>query len=352
MADKYAILLTTPSNDVTVVENLTPDVISVQGGEAIASQSGSAKIKVKTYYDEKVLSIDVVKTITAPERRELIEFVPGSLMRHIRDSVVGRVPTSAPSDATTRILTSGSSYLTTLELNPSSIMKDVDISGLMFGWNSSGTPGTRSGYIVSPNHFITATHFRPTEFKVISPSGEVHHRTNLTYSLLPGCDLAVGYFSEALPASIKPAKIFPENFNSTKIKANFKSGLRDGYSYTMPCINLLHTIGKASICELYHQHENTQNLIQQTGWNVDIRAIANLSQWWLWSGGSSSPVITLVDNEPILLFCLYYGSSPSMYGGPNVSRYITAINSAMATMQGGGSPHQLLIKDLSSFPSY
>jgi hypothetical protein len=331
--------------------NLTPSIIDIVGQEIIGKANGLAMIKVDDIYGEKIYNIPISQFTSTQESKTVIEYAPASLMRHIRNSFDSLLNGVTQSITAQSILTADSGYLTSLSLNQNLFLKKdgLDISGLLFGWSG----GTRSGYVVSPNHIITATHYRPSEFKVIASDGSVHQRTSITYSLLADCDLAVGYFSDALPATVKPAKIFPENFNSTKIIGSFSNEFRNGYQYTIPCVNLLHTINTASIGDVFMLNSSIYTPYLQTrGYNLNIKPKESASAWWKWSGGSSSPVITIVDNEVILLFCLYYGASPNLYGGPLISKYITQVNSAMAALQGGGSPHQLLIKDLSAFPSY
>lgn len=221
-----------------------------------------------------------------------------------------------------------------------------------FGTILSGAYGTRGCTAISPRHVISANHYHPLVTsdvyfvdRVIGDYyvNKTYKRTIISEYNITGTDIWIGYLDSALPASIMPMTIYPEDFRTYIRQADMTAKIPVYYSF--------HGRADIHVADWYYYDSN--NLLGGSDLNhclIQRPSDASKLPWYLWNGGSSSPVFSVIDNVPVLLFTLHYGVG-DMYGGPMVAGHITEINAAMASMN-GNMDYQLVTKNLSNFTKY
>jgi hypothetical protein len=70
------------------------------------------------------------------------------------------------------------------------------------------------------------------------------------------------------------------------------------------------------------------------------------------SGDSGSPSFLVVNNQLVILTIWTGGTGVIAGSGSEISSFIPEIDSAMATLQGGGNPYQLSTVDLTGYTQY
>jgi len=333
-----------------VVELPENGKISRDGDRFFFNQTGVETIKVKTKGSVKEFALS--GSITAPSSS--LSYVSGLRDGYLKKSLHTFLPEifSGYKEASAENLNLKpfveESYLVgLLTPNPSNLISahGIDTSCIVYGsGTSNGVEGTRSGCVVSPSHVISAWHWRPLNYiKVIDENGVVHTRqvSAWRHILKPNgspTDIAVGWFADPLPATIKPARVLPKN------RGEFASILSPN-DVVSPILIYLHTIkrfvvfyGRSGAASVFYT-----NIEPSTSFsNSEIKPYRNLS---IVNGGSSSPCFFVLNNELVLDGTLWMG----YYSWTPVSDYIPEIDAAMAELHGSAT-YALSQVSLSEYP--
>jgi len=212
-----------------------------------------------------------------------------------------------------------------------------------------------SGTLISPRHIIFANHY-PIDVGAIVTfidyNGNIVNRTLQSeariYSSLTGysTDIEIGLLDSDVPDTVAHYSIL----TSSQLE-----------SYLSPVVGVptiwLDQLDKVSIgnlsylnntlCDSYLDGICTSSHIA-TGYNTEpiSNPTRDLFYKTVISGDSGNPVFLAVNNQ---LTLISHHTSTGI--GPDYSRYITEINTVMASLQGGSTPYQLPAYDTSCFSS-
>jgi hypothetical protein len=233
--------------------------------------------------------------------------------------------------------------------NPNFWAASVDLTCLAaynsYGWGGEGGP-QRAGTLVSPRHFLCATHFLipvGTRMYFVKQGGKVAVRTVTDYRTL-GPDITVGVLDSDVPAGINFAKILP--FNSYNFRKKlYAPELYEAqvYPWPVPVLNCnqfreglvadVETWGPAGINYVCSNRPPTDPQRQLFYKDVIV-------------GDSGSPSFVIINNTAVLLTQWTYGGAGQ---GDEDVYYAPLINAAMTQLGGG---YQLTEIDLTAFPDF
>ena len=224
---------------------------------------------------------------------------------------------------------------------------DVDLTCISaynsYGWGGEGGP-QRAGTLVSPRHFLCATHFLlpvGTRMYFVKPGGRVVVRTVTDFRTV-GPDITVGVLDSDVPTGINFAKVLPStSFNWRKRLYAPEGSEAQVYPWPVPVLNVnqfreglvadVETWGPAGINYVCSNRPPTDPQRQVFYKDVIV-------------GDSGSPSFVIINNTAVLLTQWTYGGAGQ---GDEDAFYAPAINAAMTQLGGG---YQLTEIDLSAFP--
>ena len=193
--------------------------------------------------------------------------------------------------------------------NPKFWLKGVDLS-CASPWNDScGT--LRAGTLISKRHIVFAKHFALWKGVRILFTDNVVGVCPCyvgASKAIPGTDIQVAALDSEVTPNIRPAKILPEDY---------AKWIGDGKG--LPIV----TFNQREQVFLSECRGITSN---------GVANVASTNGAWKALGGkivvgdSGNPAYLLIDNEPILLYCLYSGGAGH---GPAIHRYRREIQKAM-----------------------
>lgn len=285
---------------------------------------------------EVVLSFEETANAT---NSVFVDYVAPSLAKHITDNFDTRLvgknkQTHAP------IFTTQDHVNNVYVRNPNVWCSDfVNALTCISPYNSYGI-NYMGGTLISPRHIVFAAHWEIATNKTIrfvKADNTVVTRTIIAKATSPGIidnypDISIGLLDQDVDAGISFAKILPENWETYLPTANGASSGR------IPVIKLDFE-EKALIADLYTENTRT-SLAQPTN---GIRA--EMYETTI-GGDSGNPILTIINNTPVILSVMTYGGSGA---GTSIRNQKSTIN-AMMTQLGGG--YQLTEIDLSGFPTY
>ena len=188
-------------------------------------------------------------------------------------------------------------------------LKDVDFS-CVSPWNDS-CGALRAGTLISKRHIVFANHFplwKGVRLVFVNGDGELCPCRVEATKALEKCDIMIGLLDYEVAPDIRPAKILPEDY---------AKWIGDGRG--LPIV----TFNQREEALLSECHGMTTNSI--------LNVVSADSSWkagggTIVTGDSGNPAFLLIDNEPILLYCLRSGGCGS---GPAIHRYRSEIQKAM-----------------------
>ena len=175
--------------------------------------------------------------------------------------------------------------------NPKFWAKGIDFS-CASPWNSGGGR-LRAGTAISPRHIVFAKHFqlwRNVRVVFVGSDGLPCACHVEKTKALPDCDIMIASLNAELPPTVRPAKILPMNFT------NF-TGKVEG----LPVVTL-NQFEKAYVSEL--MIPLTNSVYDLVSYHEPAVKGRKPYREKIRSGDSGGPVFMVVNNEPILLFCL------------------------------------------------
>lgn len=191
--------------------------------------------------------------------------------------------------------------------------------------------------MVSPRHYVCATHMHPEGYKLIAfldTNNVIHWRSTLQ-RVDVGSDTSVGLLNADLPPAVGFLPVLPASFTNylPATSTNVVQGIgmnQDMYLFSQPM-----TFGNPTFVNWNSRQTAPFGLA--TNWNATLRG-----------GDSSNPDMLLIGNQLVLVSHNYF-----VQGGPNYASQIPAINAAMhrlSTNNHAGTDYQLTVFPLTNWP--
>ena len=238
--------------------------------------------------------------------------------------------------------------------NPNHLLSAFNLTGISApkNYSSEGWTGGTCATVISPRHILGANHYHleiGRSHYFVTQNNEIVTRQLINGVQIANTDIWIGYLDSPLPTTIKPFKVLPSNWkdylpnhfdleNDIPSISNYAK-MDSPVSLAFPAFLVFNSTGDIHI-GAYQQWETSDNFSEYTR--------EDYKKWWKGGFyGSGSIVFTLINNDAVTLFCL----RTPLYSGPPIHRYITEVNTAMATLH-GSNEYQLTTIDLSGFPTY
>lgn len=295
---------------------------------------GRVTITARTggYSKNKVLGLYTRQAYTTTS---FTGYVSGSLARHAKDAVDGRL--AGKTVSAVRIFTSQNHTAPSYVRNTDGWPYDIDLTPIS-PWNSSGGPRF-AGTLISPRHILFAAHYQipvgaTVRFvRLDNTVVDIVMTAKLTHPLYTPYypDLTVGVLASDVPAGISFAKVLPAAW------ASYLPSLSNAYSLPALCLDQEE---KALVTDFTSVYGGKVGFTRPTD-----------SQRLLFyedkiGGDSGNPAFLILNNTLVLVTVWTYGGAGS---GTFVTYHKDAINTMMTQLGGG---YQLTEIALGAFPSY
>lgn len=302
---------------------------------------GSGVATITAEADGETVSRDFSMTVSSATSDTLTGFAAGSLAAHATAEVDARIVGLTPG-AALPIFTTQNHGAGTYTRNTGTWPADIAAKLTCISpWNSAGE-AYYAGTAISPLHIIFAAHYEipvGATIRFIAADNTVITRTMIAKGTHPSYvphfpDLTVGQLDSALPGTITPCKILPDNW-AAKLP-----GLATGKT-ALPAL-CLDQEEKALITDLFTL---TDRADFTAPYLINAAARVPYHETKI-TGDSGNPAFLIINDELVLLTVWTYGGAG---GGTAIQPQRAAINALMASLGGG---YTLTDADLSSFTSY
>jgi hypothetical protein len=322
----------------SAMENLNPDVATLNDGFLTRLTDGTATVRIKTPLGSRAVQCNMTQAVGDP----VLSYVwaNGSLAKHASDAILSRLDDGDP--ATILPMYSVLDYANhNYVRNPNFWGADLpDITAIVVG--NSVTGPYRAGVAVTDKHVMFARHY-PLEvghvLYFVDSTGAVISRTvqhsdKLTAEPFNHHDIGIASLSSPLPETISHCLVLPANAPSYIPNATDQ--------FLVWGTNAIG--GRGSVRGLW-----TFGFTHSVWFDIaSATEPRDLEQYYVSyiSGDSGSPMFMVINNRLVLLGCLVTGLGGSV---TDVSRRLTEVN---ALIQFRDPSYSLTQVDLSSFPSY
>lgn len=316
---------------------LNPSVATVNSvGSTTYVSAGTAYFNVRIGRRTRTIPCSFSRTNNTPSY-VFRDVISTSTVRNMKDEVDARIDGVTPSSTTYDIYSATNDSTKVYTRNVSSIAADIDLTCIPT-YSGAISSAQTMGVLVAPDIMIQANHSHPNGLMYfVTGSNSTVSRTITSGVSIPGTDIYVAKLSSDAPAGITPCKIFSSTAFTNKISTTSLAYFQPPVLFTNQ--NRTLRIGRINYDENYVTFSQLIRIIKDS-------ASGNYYNWYTQPccGDSGSPAFALVDGEAVLLGVWY-----TAYSVPNLSSYITQINSAMASL---GSIYTLSTVDLSGFQSF
>ncbi|MEK7641591.1 MAG: hypothetical protein AAB365_01195 [Patescibacteria group bacterium] len=260
--------------------------------------------------------------------------VSSSTIQEMKTEVDTRLSGESPSSTTYNLYSAVNDSTQTYTRNPDLYAADVDFTCIPV-WSAAAASAQTMGVLVAPDIMIQANHSHPSGTMYFVGNDNVTVSRSITSGTnIAGTDIYVAKLNSAVPAGITPCKVLSATAFTNKISTTAVSYFQPPVIFTNQ--NRTLKIGKISY--------GTNTPFSQTI-NI-VKDSVNYNDWYSQPccGDSGSPAFVLINGEAVVL-----GVWHTAFSVPNLSGYISQINSAIATL---GSSYTLSTVDLSSFHTF
>jgi hypothetical protein len=225
--------------------------------------------------------------------------------------------------------------------NPSVFTGSLDLSCIPAAIDVPNIPAKWRGCLVSPQHWIGAAHTdigagHTLYFCDNSNPGVVTSRTITSSQTIanvnnPMTDIIVCYLNAPVASGIGYAKVLPANYNgSPSYMPSLGSGFNQGYGYPAIYVRQDNNLYVGDLVNTSYTGTN---------WAIQQSTDATRSLWFssIITGDSGSPAMMDVGGTAVLLGTWYSSNGATQGYFNGISDNITAINSAMTTLQGSSA---------------
>lgn len=293
--------------------------------------NGTCRVKADSFLKTSIVTCDMTR-INGNVYDELVNYVSGSLARHIVDSMTALI---GDKTSTAKPVYSVQDHVTpTYTRNANCWAASLNLTAIS-PWNSRGS-NTRAGVAITPRHTIQADHYPlavSDTIRFIAADNTVVTRTVSAVQSIGRTDIQIALLDSDLPASITPMKFAP---------ANLYDYLPSLESFSVPFMatdyeEKIFVKENCSTCwsdaSLYGSFRTSKT----DPFNRMAEAIIG--------GDSGNPVCMVVNGEPVVL-AHWYGVDY----GPLYHQFLSSGIAPALSLLGGG--HSLSTVDLSGFTSY
>jgi len=353
------------------IVNMTPDICSV-GGNLVASyvSTGTGRVKVTTkQINTGAVFTDILEMKFSAlggqswDTYSFTSYVPGSLAKHINDTVNSMVSGKNPSTDKNvySILNHGwwlpEAYVPpNYQRNPNlwcaNMVNKLTCASPYHEHQNPAVGGLWGGTAITPRNVITCEHVNHLNpgivLRFITPDNQLIKRTVVAYGTIPNSDLRISTLDEDLPASIVPAKYLPSTWKEyiPSLSLNLGGGFGQNALNCVPAINF-DQFEKVSVLGVSLLTDSDPPL--GAGW----LGINNVILPWLAGpipGDSGNPILFPINGELAIISVFTYP-----WAGSFTSLYLSQINSEIASQAAAAHQttyHQVSTIDLSSFTNY
>ena len=226
--------------------------------------------------------------------------------------------------------------------NPLNWCADIDLTCIS-PWNSVGTH-QRAGVLITPRHIVLAQHYPladGTTIRFVADDNTVVTRTVTNSLQIATTDMRVSILDSDVPESISFAKCLPSDYLTYLRCAVAPNNIVPG----LPVISTDQE-EKLLYMELRRViHNNGGVYYTQMHYAADLiyPEYASLHEQYV-TGDSGSACFLIINNEPIILSCVYGSEGVGgRFVGPAIHYYAAQVNTALTTLGGG---YQLTTIDL------
>jgi uncharacterized delta-60 repeat protein/uncharacterized repeat protein (TIGR02059 family) len=263
-----------------------------------------------------------------------------NLNTHSYNQIYNRTSISSASTSknifSTKVNSTSTPWVRNTDIWSSKGATPIDWTGVAaYVYNSSNPnyfPSSRIATLISPRHFLAASHWQPNPGEILSfidAEGNQVLRTVVAHQYL-GNDLTVGVLDADVPSTITYYPLIASSTLAAKTQT-LEPGDMD---LTIVAFNQTPRLVVRDVYSILNVYNQTSHFPYTSG------PFSQFSQDTI-GGDSGSPAFILIDGKPVLLTA-YTGPG----GGPAYGNYISQINSAMTALGGG---YQVTQYDASCF---
>ncbi len=216
--------------------------------------------------------------------------------------------------------------------NTNRMLPDIDLTGVfgkIFGQSGNAYCGS---ICVGTHTILSANHAAPSTFNAVDEDGTMTALTSASQLQVGSTDIKVIKTNEAIPATIKRFKLLPSTY-ATKISFGLK----------YPTVVYVRRDQR-----LYISNWTTKGTSSSEGVVLSTGDVAGYSGWnfngLLVGGDSGCPVGLIINDEFVPIFLWHFAGG----SGPNLAENLTAIQSAMDTLNTGDTLQTVDIDDVGS----
>ena len=337
--------------------NTTPSVVTVDGlGNTALITNGTAIVNVVTPVGTRSYTRSMVSS-GASTQDIFQNYQTGTLGLHITNAMLALVSGKTPGAATQNRYSSATYSLTAPAAvpNPSLFASSVDLTAITLTNTQGGAvaPWCHQGLLISPRHVIGATHFPVGGTLVFQRSNGtfqtvtvVSVQDNITFS---GSDIHVAYLSAAI-TGINPLQVMP---------ANWRTYLPAGEIVKLPLLQKVAHDNNGNLADWVNITQYSQVADSGTSHFCTVGAlnmagvpVLATDAWFspIIDQDSGSPVIALVNGNPVLM-CAYHYANGAEHFGDHVADINSAMNS-LASAAGDATSYALAAPVLTTFTAF
>lgn len=266
-------------------------------------------------------------TIARAQRTEtFVAWKEGTVAAAASGVVAAALATAGAFSNAKRLVFATQDHATPSYVRNTSLWSPADLTGCS-PWNSVGG-ANRAGVLVSPRHFIDATHYAipvGTTMRFVDATSDLITRTVTGVRSIAGTDIHIGCLDADVPVTFYP--VLPRDWKAKMPNRRF--------GIPVVCLDqeeklLVNSMGNSPAGE-----DSVGDIV----WQQSSLYAAWTEQ--LVCGDSGNPTFLLLPTGPVLLSC-----HDSACSGPDLAYYAPEINAAMQALGGG---YTLMIADLSGY---
>lgn len=292
--------------------------------------NGTCRVKASSFVKSAIVTCDMTR-INGNVYDELVNYVSGSLARHIVDSMTAMIGSKT---ASAKPIFSVQDHVTpTYPRNAACWTASLDLTAIS-PWNSRGS-NYRAGTAITPRHTIQAAHYPlavSDTIRFVAMDNTVVTRTISAVQSNPTTDIQVALLDSDLPASITPMQFAPSNLY------DYLPSLE---SFPVPVLATDYE-EKAFVketCPTCWVNTSTAGFFRTSLTDPFSRLVEAIIP-----GDSGNPVCLVVGGVPVLISHWMGVDTGRLY-----HKLLTEIAAALTTLGGG---YSLSTIDLSSFTNY
>ena len=337
--------------------SLNPNIATIDSeGEITRISEGTAGFSFTDKGVTKIFYVGLNNKTNSDPVSEFVSLISGSLGEHCSNNVDSLLNGSQTIEANGNIFDTQNHAAPTYTRNSDCWASSLDLTCIS-PWNSNAS-NRKAGTLVTARHIINAAHYEfpvGTVVRFITSDNQIVERTILSRKRHPDYsqsgyvpDFTIYTLDSDLPASIRPCKVLPSNWENYISEENLADT-------RIPAL-CLDQQEKALIGDLFLNELRSyrtgfpEHATIQLQYPVD----SNRSTFreTIISGDSGNPAFLIVNGELVFFTVWTFGGAGK---GTLISHYISEINQMITdadTLAGVSTGYTLTEANFSSFPTY